>query len=148
MACFYSVVSNFRRPPSGQAKTCIPQTTMQILTSQNLGTSAKHINYWPSIIGTVLLGFGFVSIFQACLNYLVDTFTRFSASAVAANTFMRSVVGAAFPLFLGPMYRKLGVNWGSTIFGCIAACLIPVPFLFFIWGKQLRAKGEWTKFST
>lgn len=121
---------------------------MQVLTSKNLGTSAKHINYWPSIIGTVLLGFGFVSIFQACLNYLVDTFTRFSASAVAANTFMRSMVGAAFPLFLGPMYRKLGVNWGSTIFGCIAACLIPVPFLFFISGKRLRAEGEWTKFST
>ncbi|KAK9235962.1 major facilitator superfamily domain-containing protein [Lipomyces kononenkoae] len=110
-------------------------------------TSAVHINYWPSIIGTVLLGFGFVSIFQACLNYLVDTFTRFSASAVAANTFMRSMVGAAFPLFVVPMYHKLGVNWGSTIFGCIAACLIPVPFLFFVWGKQVRAKGEWSKFS-
>jgi len=60
---------------------------------------------------------------------------------------MRSMFGGAFPLFIVPMYHRLGVNWGSTIFGCIAAGLIPVPFLFFVWGKQIRAKGEWSKYS-
>ncbi|THC96969.1 hypothetical protein EYZ11_003577 [Aspergillus tanneri] len=54
-------------------------------------TSSPGINYWPSVIGIALTGFGFTTIFQAALNYLVDTFTRFSASAVAANTFLRSI---------------------------------------------------------
>jgi hypothetical protein len=31
-------------------------------------------------------GVGFFTIFQAALNYLVDTFQRYAASAVAANS--------------------------------------------------------------
>lgn len=110
-----------------------------------VGTSSPKINYWPSIIGIALTGFGFTTIFQAALNYLVDTFTRFSASAVAANTFLRSMMAGAFPLFVIPMYHNLRVDWGTTIFGCIAAALIPFPFLFFFWGKRIRARGEWSK---
>ncbi|KAI1041782.1 hypothetical protein LB505_008445, partial [Fusarium chuoi] len=108
-------------------------------------TSSPNINYWPSIIGIALTGLGFTTIFQAALGYLIDTFTRYSASAVAANTFMRSMLSGAFPLFIIPMYHKLGVDWGSTVFGCIAAALIPVPFLFFVWGKKIRGRGKWSK---
>jgi hypothetical protein len=105
------------------------------------------MNYWPSIIGIALTGLGFTTIFQAALGYLIDTFTRYSASAVAANTFMRSMFSGAFPLFIMPMYHKLGVDWGTTVFGIIAAVLVPVPFLFFAWGRRIRAKGEWSKAS-
>jgi hypothetical protein len=49
-----------------------------------------------------MLGFGFFTIFQAALNYLIDTFTRYAASAIAANTFLRSIFAAAFPLFATP----------------------------------------------
>ncbi|KAM3512581.1 hypothetical protein MY11210_003756 [Beauveria gryllotalpidicola] len=110
-------------------------------------TSSPHINYWPSIIGIALTGFGFTTIFQAALNYLVDTFTRFSASAVAANTFLRSMLAGAFPLFVLPMYHNIGVAWGTTVFACFAALLIPVPWLFFIWGKAIRSRGKWSKHS-
>lgn len=110
-------------------------------------TSSKNINFWPSIIGISFIGFGFTTIFQAALNYLIDTFTRFSASAVAVNTFLRSILAGAFPLFIIPMYHHMGVNWGSTVFGCVAAALIPVPFLFFFWGRRIRARGEWSKHS-
>ncbi|KAM3447217.1 hypothetical protein MY3296_008953 [Beauveria thailandica] len=108
-------------------------------------TSSPHINYWPSIVGIALTGFGFTTIFQAALNYLVDTFTRFSASAVAANTFLRSMLAGAFPLFILPMYHNIGVAWGTTVFACFAALLIPVPFLFFVWGKAIRARGKWSQ---
>ena len=103
---------------------------------------------WPSIIGICLLGFGFTTIFQASLQYLVETFTRYSASAIAANTFVRSLAGGAFPLFVGPMYNKIGVDWGSTIFACFGLLLLPAPFMFFKWGKRIRARGEWSKLST
>jgi hypothetical protein len=33
-----------------------------------------------------MTGLGFFTIFQAALNYLVDTFQRYAASAVAANS--------------------------------------------------------------
>lgn len=33
------------------------------------------------------------------LQYLVDAYLMFAASAIAANTFLRSLAGAGFPLF-------------------------------------------------
>lgn len=41
-------------------------------------------------------------IFQASLNYIIDTFQLYAASAVAAVTFLRSVFAAVFPLFAPP----------------------------------------------
>ena len=44
-------------------------------------------------------------IFVQCLNYIVDSYLMFAASAVAANTIMRSTVGAIFPLFATYMFN-------------------------------------------
>jgi hypothetical protein len=60
---------------------------------------------------------------------------------------MRSIFAGTFPLFVFPMYHTLGVDWGSSVFGCFAAVLIPVPFLFFAWGRRIRARGQWSKHS-
>ncbi|KAF4335197.1 major facilitator superfamily transporter [Fusarium beomiforme] len=112
-------------------------------------TSVEHVSSpWPSIIGVFLTGVGFTTIFQSSLQYLVDTFTRYSASAIAANTFVRSMAAGAFPLFVWPMYQKIGIDWGSTIFACISVLLLPAPFLFFKWGYRIRARGEFSKLST
>ncbi|KZF25582.1 putative MFS multidrug transporter [Xylona heveae TC161] len=62
-------------------------------------TGAKNIHWIAPCIGAVLMGLGFFTIFQSALNYLIDTFQRYSASAVGANTFLRSCTAAAFPLF-------------------------------------------------
>ncbi|TAQ87243.1 hypothetical protein B7494_g4436 [Chlorociboria aeruginascens] len=62
-------------------------------------TSDINIFWIAPLIGLVFMGFGFFTIFQAALNYLIDTFQKYSASAVAANTFLRSIFAAVFPLF-------------------------------------------------
>lgn len=66
-------------------------------------TNLKNIFWLCPVIGAVLQGLGFFTISQAALNYLVDTFTRFSASAIAVNTFMRSILAGTFPLFVAIM---------------------------------------------
>lgn len=116
---------------------------------QILGTSSEHVsNPWPSIMGVFLVGIGFTTIFQASLQYLVDTFTRYSPSAIATNTFVRSLMAGAFPLFVWPMYQNIGIDWGSTIFACISVLLLPAPFVFFKFGRRIRARGEFSKLST
>ena len=59
-------------------------------------TSQKDIHWIAPMIGISIMACGFFTIFQGCLNYLVDAFTRYSASAIAANTFTRSVSGFIF----------------------------------------------------
>lgn len=96
------------------------------------------------VIGLVLLGTGFFTIFQAALNYLVDTFTLYAASAVAANTFLRSAFAGAFPLVVTPLYHNIGVGPASSITGGFAVLLIPVPFVFYIYGKRIRRASKWS----
>ncbi|KAL9125298.1 MAG: hypothetical protein Q9217_005480 [Psora testacea] len=107
-------------------------------------TSPKTIHWIAPCFGAVMMGFGFFTIFQSAQNYLVDTFERYAASAIAANTFLRSTFAASFPLFVSPMYHKLGIPWASSVFGFFAVALIPIPFLFAIYGKRLRAHGRYS----
>lgn len=51
------------------------------------------------VLSGLFTGFGIFSIFLSLLNYLVDAYLMFAASAIAANTFMRSLFGGVFPLF-------------------------------------------------
>ena len=52
----------------------------------------------PTLAG-LLIGFGILIIFVQGLNYIVDAYLMFAASAIAANTLLRSLAGAGFPLF-------------------------------------------------
>lgn len=111
-------------------------------------TGGRNDTHWiVPVIGLVMLGTGFFTIFQAALNYLVDTFHANAASAVAANTFLRSCFAGAFPLIVGPLYHNLGIGPGSSITGGFAALLIPVPFIFYVFGKRIRASSKWSKAS-
>lgn len=110
-------------------------------------TASPRFHWICPCIGLLMLGTGFFMIFQAALNYLVDTFTAYAASAVGANTFLRSCFGAAFPLVVRPLYHNIGVGPGSTITGGFAALLIPVPFFFWVFGKRIRRRGKWSRAS-
>ncbi|QDS71086.1 hypothetical protein FKW77_009045 [Venturia effusa] len=108
-------------------------------------TASPPVHMSASIVGIVLIGIGFFTIFQPSLNYIVDTFHPYSASSVAAMTFSRSMMAGFFPLFITTMLERLGVNWGITVWALFGAALIPVPFLFFLFGKKIRANGRWSK---
>lgn len=51
---------------------------------------------------------------------------------------MRSIIGAAFPLFARYMYQGIGVDWATSVLGFIAIALAPVPIVFFVWGAKIR----------
>ncbi|KAK2742584.1 hypothetical protein FQN57_005210 [Myotisia sp. PD_48] len=108
-------------------------------------TSDHRITWVAPVLGAVTMGFGFFTVFQGAINYLIDTFPTVSASAIGANTFLRSVFGGGFPLFARPMFNKLGIAWASSLLGFFAVALIPIPFLFYTFGRRIRAKGKWSR---
>ncbi|KIW08288.1 uncharacterized protein PV09_01206 [Verruconis gallopava] len=105
-------------------------------------TSKPSINWVPSVIAAGFIGAGFNIIFQQCINFLVDTYSLYAASAVAANTFLRSIMAAGLPLAARPMFSNLGVGPACSILGGIAAAAIPVPFIFIRYGAKLRARSK------
>lgn len=95
----------------------------------------------PTLSG-LFTGFGLFTIFLQLLNYIIDAYLMFAASAIAGNTFLRSLIGAIFPLFARYMYEGIGINYGQTLIGAIAVVLVPLPFFFHFFGKKIRAKSK------
>lgn len=86
--------------------------------------------FWLSpIIAIASIGAGFTVIFQQCLNCLVDTYRLYAASAVSANTLLRNLLAASFPLFARPMFNYLGIGPGMSILGAVAALMLPLPIV-------------------
>ncbi|RHZ46920.1 uncharacterized protein CDV56_103490 [Aspergillus thermomutatus] len=99
----------------------------------------------PWIVSTLsglFTGFGLLIVFIQLFNYLIDTYLMFAASAIAANTFCRSVLAASFPLFSRQMFNNMGIQWAATLLGCVATALVPIPVMFYFYGKRLRRKSR------
>lgn len=96
----------------------------------------------PAVSG-IFTGFGLMSIFLQALNYLVDAYLMFAASAIAGNTFLRSLAGAGFPLFARQMFDGMGIQWAATMLGCVAAVLAPIPFILYIYGAKIRQRSAY-----
>lgn len=62
-------------------------------------TNYPSIHWSVSIIATAPFGFGMVLVFLSVMNYLIDSYVIYAASVLAANSVLRSLFGAAFPLF-------------------------------------------------
>ena len=67
-----------------------------------------QIQWAVPLFGTLIVGIGQIAAFMCINTYLVDTFTRYAASALAANTVLRSIFGAVVPLFGLQMNDALG----------------------------------------
>ncbi|KAL2069170.1 hypothetical protein VTL71DRAFT_15508 [Oculimacula yallundae] len=105
-------------------------------------TAAPHISWLSPVFAAVFIGAGFNIIFQQCINFLIDTYGLYAASAVSANTFLRSVLAAGLPLSAQPMFHNLGIGPAMSILAAVATIAIPVPFIFMKYGPRLRKKSN------
>lgn len=109
------------------------------------------------MLAGVPFGFGFCIIFTAFLNYLADAYEIYAASAMAATSMCRSMLGSAFPLFapqsmlpllcpsivgasetnirLLVVYKELTIPWASSLLGFAAVAMTIIPYLFIRNGK-------------
>ena len=108
------------------------------------GWSSKyHIHWIVPVIGTSFIGVGIVATSMPIQTYLVDTFTVYAASAIAANIFLRSLLGALLPLAGRQLYVTLGLGWGNSLLAFIALACCPIPIIFFKHGERIRKNERW-----
>ncbi|EFX02800.1 major facilitator superfamily transporter multidrug resistance [Grosmannia clavigera kw1407] len=109
------------------------------------GWCAEYHTHWigPDI-GIAVMCTGLIAGFQCIQGYLVDTYSRYAASAVSATTFMRSLAGFGFPLFAPDLIHKLGYGRGNTVLAGIGIAVgWPAPFLLWKYGELLRKKSPY-----
>ncbi|KAM0145015.1 hypothetical protein ACHAQE_003740 [Botrytis cinerea] len=107
------------------------------------GWSAQAKTHWivPNI-GAAIFAAGTIIGFQCIQTYIVDSYTKYAASAVGAATVLRSLAGFGFPLFAPYLYAALDYGWGNSLIGFIAIGLgWPAPILLWIYGERLRTRS-------
>ena len=108
------------------------------------GWSAQARLHWimPNI-GACIFCAGTIVGFQCIQTYIIDSYTRYAASALAAATVMRSLAGFTFPLFAPAMYDALDFGWGNSVLGFVALGLgVPAPFMLWKYGERLRSNSR------
>ncbi|KAJ5323216.1 MFS transporter [Penicillium atrosanguineum] len=107
-------------------------------------TNYPSIHWSASIILSSPFGFGMVAVFISLFNYLLDSYTIYAASVLAAGAILRSLLGAAFPLFTTYMYRNLGNHWASSIPAFLTLLMLPFPFVMYNYGEKVRMKCKYS----
>lgn len=108
--------------------------------------TARESIPWPvPCIGLALVGAGFNTVFQNCLNYLVDSYGLFAASASSANTILRSILAACLPFAVAPMFEQLGSGVAISILGALTGVFMPMPWLLMRFSAGLRARSRFAQ---
>ncbi|RAL08498.1 MFS transporter [Aspergillus homomorphus CBS 101889] len=131
-------------PPEARLLQCMPGP-LAIPASQFwfAWTDAPAVHWSVSIIATAPFGFGVILIYLGVMNYLIDAYTLYAASVLAANTILRSVFGAVFPLVAPYMYHRLGIHWAPSIPAFLSLLCMPAPFLFYRYGAAIRRRCKY-----
>ena len=92
-------------------------------------TSYKQVHWIAPIISSAPFGSGIYYVFTSVFTYLVTAYRPIAASAMASNSAMRSTFAAAFPLFAGPMYARLGAPGAMALLAGLTTLMTPLPFV-------------------
>ncbi|KAK1966144.1 major facilitator superfamily transporter [Colletotrichum sublineola] len=97
--------------------------------------------YW-SVLSGVPFGYGFGLVFIYGTSYISKVFGMYATSASAGNLVFRSILGAVLVLVGKSMYAALTPRIAGITVGVAEVVLMPVPFIFFKWGKKIRQKSK------
>lgn len=103
-------------------------------------TCGPSIHWIVPIIASAFFACGLVLVFLSLMNYLIDSYVLYAASVLAANAVLRSLFGAAFPLFTTYMYDNLGLHWASSVPAFLSLACMPFPYLFWRYGHRIRMR--------
>jgi hypothetical protein len=106
-------------------------------------TSYERLTWVGPCLAGLPVGFGFIFLYNAANNYLVDSYQHQAASALAAKTCIRSFWGAGVVLFTEQMYDRMGDQWASTFLAFLSLACCAIPFLFWRYGPAIRKRSKY-----
>ncbi|EPY51058.1 MFS transporter [Schizosaccharomyces cryophilus OY26] len=107
-------------------------------------TCYPHKIHWiVPLISSIFFGASLLLIFSVMFTYFIDTYRSLAPSALAAATLVRYSASGGMTLVARPMYHNLGDHWATTLLGFISAAMIPIPFVFFRYGKTIRSHSKY-----
>ncbi|KAK3717066.1 hypothetical protein LTR37_006121 [Vermiconidia calcicola] len=125
------------------ASRLLTPSILQVISLFWLGWTARPDIHWiVPILSIAPFGVGFLLIFMALINYVVDAYEIYAASAMGAMSASRSIVGVVLPFAAKPLYARLGVDWACTLLAILSALMCLIPFVFIKYGEKIRANSK------
>ncbi|KAL1759618.1 major facilitator superfamily domain-containing protein [Schizophyllum commune] len=102
----------------------------------------EWVHWVGPCFGGGVFGWAMILIYISANSYIVDSYSNFAASAIAAKTLMRSEIGAMVPLYVTQMFHNMGFQYAGLLLALISVAIMPIPFVFFIYGERIRQKSK------
>lgn len=110
-----------------------------------MGWSAgPSVSIWGPLAAVAVFGFGILCVLVSSYQYISATFDYHPASALASIQMLRLTAAGVMAIIAKIMYIRLGAPWTMTLLGCIAAAFLPVPYVLYVWGSQVR---NWSRYA-
>lgn len=104
----------------------------------------------PWIVPTlalVFVGYAINEFDTVLAGYLADSYLSYAASGFAALSIVRSLMSAAFPMVATKMFDGLGANRACLTLAILSTLFCAVPPLFTTYGKRIRTRSKFARFS-
>lgn len=106
-------------------------------------TGAYASVHWMGVcVSGAIFGFAMIILYIGANSYIVDSYSNFAASAIAAKTVMRSCIGSSIPLFVNQMFHAMKFQWAGLLLALVACVIGPMPFIFYRYGEQIRCRSQ------
>ncbi|KAL1633843.1 hypothetical protein SLS56_002723 [Neofusicoccum ribis] len=114
---------------------------------RSLALSAAGVPAAASLAALAPVGLAVNDVDAALAGYVADAYAGYAASAFAALSLLRALAAAAFPLFAGAAFERLGANVAGSVLAAAATALCACPWVLRRWGAGLRERSAFARWS-
>jgi hypothetical protein len=101
-----------------------------------------------SMVFSMLIGIANYAIYGATIDYMVESYGAYSASATGGNGFARDFLAGIAAVYSVPLYSNIGkrplVN-ASVLLGALAIVFTVPIYVFYWYGPKIRAKSKFAQ---
>ncbi|KAL8838449.1 MAG: hypothetical protein Q9170_002124 [Blastenia crenularia] len=106
-----------------------------------------HVHWIVSMLPLVLVGFAVNEFDCVLIGYIGDSYTVFSASALAGMCLLRPWLSVMVPFFGTKLFTNLKPNIGGSILAAAATVFCVVPVVFKKYGERIRQASKFARYS-
>lgn len=108
-----------------------------------------NVHWIAPMIFSVLIAIANYAIYMATIDYMVEAYGEYSASATGGNALARDLLAGISAMYAVPMYEKISPSrfnyeWASTFLGFVAIVVILPIYVFYWKGPQIRARSKFS----
>ena len=106
-----------------------------------------HVHWVVSMLPLVLVGFAVNEFDCVLIGYIGDSYTVFSASALAGMCLLRPWLSVTVPFFGTKLFTNLKPNIGGSLLAAAATVFCIVPVVFTRYGERIRQASKFARYS-